>query len=111
MYIHHSWMDGSTHKKYTWFVVQISDTVEESIYRLRQKNHNMNMATTSMRRTTNSVDGYVLTLSDVNALFTPDAGESSAAVQEQLGSVLRSLPPGVAAAAAAEARRISGANL
>ncbi len=44
-------------------------------------------------------------------LFTPDAGESSAAVQEQLGSVLRSLPPGVAAAAAAEARRISGANL
>ncbi len=71
----------------------------------------MNMATTSMRRTTNSVDGYVLTLSDVNALFTPDAGESSAAVQEQLGSVLRSLPPGVAAAAAAEARRISGANL
>ena len=87
------------------FLLQVKDTVEESIYRLNKSRN----ASSIISGNKKNQDLPILTLKDIESLFavSPPATETAATTadsnDEQSGS-LAHLPPSVAAAIAAERR-------
>lgn len=88
-----------THTLGFLFYFQVKDTVEESIYKLNRSRN----TSSYINGNTKNQDQPLLTLKDLEALFTPPASSALQGEDKPTGSLMH-LPPSVAAAVAAERR-------